>query len=219
MKGLLIKDMRILLRQKTTFLIIVLLGIFLGTNGGDISFSMGYMMFVSATLTITTISYDYYEKGMSFLFTLPVTKKMYVMEKYLMSLLIGIAVAALGFVLNFAAGFLGALVPWKDFTITVVLCLALAMLMIALYIPVYIKCGPEKSRVAILIVIGTIAAVGYLAYAVLQVKAVQDALLPMLGVLEKMTALQFVGIGIVLWALLMLVSIVASLRILEKKEF
>lgn len=219
MKGLLIKDMRILLRQKTTFLIIVLLGIFLGTNGGDISFSMGYMMFVSATLTITTISYDYYEKGMSFLFTLPVTKKMYVMEKYLMSLLIGIAVAALGFVLNFAAGFLGALVPWKDFTITVVLCLALAMLMIALYIPVYIKCGPEKSRVAILIVIGTIAAVGYLAYAVLQVKAIQDALLPMLGVLEKMTALQFVGIGIVLWALLMLVSIVASLRILEKKEF
>lgn len=219
MKGLLIKDMRILLRQKTTFLIIVLLGIFLGTNGGDISFSMGYMMFVSATLTITTISYDYYEKGMSFLFTLPVTKKMYVMEKYLMSLLIGIAVAALGFVLNFAAGFLGALVPWKDFTITVVVCLALAMLMIALYIPVYIKCGPEKSRVAILIVIGTIAAVGYLAYAVLQVKAVQDALLPMLGVLEKMTAVQFVGIGIVLWALLMLVSIVASLRILEKKEF
>ena len=219
MKGLLIKDMRILLRQKTTFLIIVLLGIFLGTNGGDISFSMGYMMFVSATLTITTISYDYYEKGMSFLFTLPVTKKMYVMEKYLMSLLIGIAVAALGFVLNFAAGFLGALVPWKDFTITVVLCLALAMLMIALYIPVYIKCGPEKSRVAILIVIGTIAAVVYLAYAVLQVKAVQDALLPMLGVLEKMTAVQFVGIGIVLWALLMLVSIVASLRILEKKEF
>ena len=219
MKGLLIKDMRILLRQKTTFLIIVLLGIFLGTNGGDISFSMGYMMFVSATLTITTISYDYYEKGMSFLFTLPVTKKMYVMEKYLMSLLIGIAVAALGFVLNFAAGFLGALVPWKDFTITVVVCLALAMLMIALYIPVYIKCGPEKSRVAILIVIGTIAAVGYLAYAVLQVKAVQDALLPMLGVLEKMTVVQFVGIGIVLWALLMLVSIVASLRILEKKEF
>lgn len=219
MKGLLIKDMRILLRQKTTFLIIVLLGIFLGTNGGDISFSMGYMMFVSATLTITTISYDYFEKGMSFLFTLPVTKKMYVMEKYLMSLLIGIAVAALGFVLNFAAGFLGALVPWKDFTITVVLCLALAMLMIALYIPVYIKCGPEKSRVAILIVIGTIAAVGYLTYAVLQVKAIQDALLPMLGVLEKMTAVQFVGIGIVLWALLMLVSIVASLRILEKKEF
>lgn len=219
MKGLLIKDMRILLRQKTTFLIIVLLGIFLGTNGGDISFSMGYMMFVSATLTITTISYDYYEKGMSFLFTLPVTKKMYVMEKYLMSLLIGIAVAALGFVLNFAAGFLGALVPWKDFTITVVVCLVLAMLMIALYIPVYIKCGPEKSRVAILIVIGTIAAVGYLAYAVLQVKAIQDALLPMLGVLEKMTAVQFVGIGIVLWALLMLVSIVASLRILEKKEF
>jgi len=219
MKGLLIKDMRILLRQKTTFLIIVLLGIFLSTNGGDISFSMGYMMFVSATLTITTISYDYFEKGMSFLFTLPVTKKMYVVEKYLMALLIGIAVAVLGFVLNFAAGFLGALAPWKDFTITVIMCLALAMLMIALYIPVYIKCGPEKSRVAILIVIGTIAAVGYLAYAVLKVKAVQEALMPVAGVLEKMTAVQFASIGAALWTVLMAVSVVVSLRIMEKKEF
>lgn len=219
MKGLLIKDMRILMRQKTTFLIIVLLGIFMGTNGGNISFSMGYMLFVSATLTITTIGYDYFEKGMSFLFTLPVSKKMYVVEKYVLSLLIGLAVVALGCLLNVLSGFFGALVPWDEFAITVVMCLAAAMLMIALYIPVYIKCGPEKSRVAILIVIGAIAAVVYVGYLVTKVKAVQEALLPVIGVLEKMTAVQFAGIGVALWAVLMAVSVVVSLRIIEKKEF
>lgn len=219
MKGLLIKDMRILLHQKITFLIIVLLGIFMGTNGGNISFSMGYMMFVSATLTITTISYDYFEKGMSFLLTLPVTKKMYVVEKYVMTLLIGLIVAVIGCLLNFIGGFLGALAPWNEFAITVVLTLAAAMLMIALYIPVYIKCGPEKSRVAILIVIGAIAAVGYVTYLVLKAEAVQEVLLPVISVLENMAAAQFVVIGAALWAVLMAVSVGISLRIMEKKEF
>ena len=219
MKGLLIKDMRILLRQKTTFLIIILLGIFMGTNGGNISFSMGYMLFVSATLTITTIGYDYFEKGMSFLFTLPVSKKMYVVEKYVMALLIGLTVVVIGCLLNFIGGFFGALAPWEDFAITVVVCLAMSMLMIALYIPVYIKCGPEKSRVAILIVIGAIAAVGYLAYLVIKVESVQKLLMPAVGVLEKMTAGQFAAIGVAIWAMLMAVSIVVSLRIMEKKEF
>jgi len=219
MKGLLVKDMRILLRQKTTFLIIILLGIFMGTNGGNISFSMGYMLFVSATFTITTIGYDYFEKGMTFLFTLPVSRKMYVMEKYVMALFIGLAVSLIGFLLNFIAGFFGALVPWGEFAVTVVICLAMSMLMIALYVPVYIKCGPEKSRVAILIVIGAIAAIGYLSYLILQVKSVQKILMPVVGELEKMTAGQFIAIGVALWMVLMAVSVLVSVKIIEKKEF
>jgi len=219
MKGLLIKDMRILLRQKTTFLVIVLLGIFLGTNGGNISFSMGYMMMVSATLTITTISYDYFEKGMSFLFTLPVTKKMYVVEKYVLSLMIGFAVAVLGYLLNFIGGFLGAQAAWDEFSLTVAISLAAALLIIALYIPVYIKCGPEKSRVAILIVLGAIAAVGYLLYLVIKIEAVQERLMPVVGVIEKMTAGQVAGIGAAVWGVLMAVSILVSIKIIQKKEF
>lgn len=219
MKGLLIKDMRILLRQKTTFLIIVLLGIFLGTNGGNISFSMGYMMMVSATLTITTISYDYFEKGMSFLFTLPVNKKMYVAEKYILAIFISLAVAALGYLLNFFGGFFGAEAAWDEFTVTAAVSMAAALLMIALYIPVYIKCGPEKSRVAILIVIGVIAAAGYLIYMAIKVEEVQKVLIPVVGVLENMTAGQFAGIGVAVWAVLMVISFVISLGIMEKKEF
>ena len=216
MKGLLIKDMRILMRQKTTFLIIVLLGIFLSANGGDISFSLGYMMMVSATLAISTLGYDHFENGMSFLFTLPINKKIYVLEKYILSVLVGLTVGLLGILLNVVEGFLGAQVPWNEFVATAAVSLAAAMLMLAYYIPVYIKYGPEKSRVALLILVGICVAGGYLA---MKVEPVHQRLYQMLEVLENMKLTQIIGISIVIWTLIMAASIAVSVKILEKKEF
>lgn len=216
MKGLLIKDLRILLRQKTTFLIIVLLGIFLGTNGGDMSFAMGYMMMVSNTLVITTIAYDYHEKGMSFLLTLPVSKKAYVTEKYLLSVFIGVVTSSIGMLLNVLGGLWGAQVAWKEFWVIAAVCMAAAMLMLALYVPVYIKCGPEKSRVAILIVVGVFLAGGYLA---VKVEPVRNVLYRAFEWIKTMNMLQVVGIGVAAWALIMAVSMVVSIGIFEKKEF
>ena len=216
MKGLLIKDMRILMRQKTTFLIIIILGVFLGTNGGDMSFSMGYMMMVSNTLVITTIAYDYHERGMSFLLTFPVSKKTYVTEKYLLSVFIGVVTSSVGMLLNVLGGLWGAQVAWNEFWVIAAVSMAAALLMLALYIPVYIKCGPEKSRVAILIVVGVFLAGGYLA---VKVEPVRNVLYQALGVLKTMSALQVIGIGVAVWALIMAVSMVVSIRLLEKKEF
>lgn len=216
MKGLLIKDMRILMRQKMTLLIIVLLGLFMSMNGGNASFSLGYMMVVSATLVVTTISYDYFEKGMSFMFTLPVTKKGYVLEKYLLALLVELVMAGFAVLIQVGGILLGNPTDWMEFLVTGVSCFVAAMVLIAIYIPVYIKFGPEKSRVAIFIVIGIIAAVTFLAA---KVKPVQDALVALAERLETMTAGQITAIGVAIFALVMLVSVVISIRIMEKKEF
>lgn len=216
MKGLLIKDMRILMRQKMTLLIIMLLGVFMSMNGGNASFSLGYMMVVSATLVVTTISYDYFEKGMSFMFTLPVTKKGYVLEKYLLALLVELVMAGFAVLIQVVGILLGNPADWMEFLVTGVSCFVAAMVLIAVYIPVYIKFGPEKSRVAIFIVIGIIAAVTFLAA---KVKPVQDALVALAERLETMTAGQITAIGVAIFALVMLVSVVISIRIMEKKEF
>lgn len=216
MKGLLIKDMRILLRQKMTLLIIVLLGIFMSMNGGNAGFSLGYMMVVSATLVVTTISYDYFERGMSFLFTLPVSKKSYVLEKYLLAVLVEICMAAFAVVIQVVGILLGNPADWMVFFVTGVSCFVAAMIIIALYIPVYIKCGPEKSRVAVFIVIGVIAAVSFLAT---KVKPVQDALTALVEALSKLSAAQVTAIGVVVFAALMAASIGISIKIIEKKEF
>ena len=216
MKGLLIKDLRILMRQKTTFLIIVLLGIFLSANGGNISFSLGYMMMVSATLAISTLGYDSFENGMSFLLTLPINKKIYVLEKYILSVLVGLAIGILGILLNMAGGLFGAQTPWNEFVAAAVVSLAAAMLMLAYYIPVYVKYGPEKSRVALLILVGVCLAGGYLA---MKVEPVHQFLSHVLEVLESMKLGQIIAVSVVIWALIMVVSIAISIRILEKKEF
>lgn len=216
MKGLLIKDMRILLRQKMTLLIIVLLGVFMSMNGGNAGFSLGYMMVVSATLVVTTISYDYFERGMSFMFTLPISKKSYVLEKYLLAVLVEICMAAFAVVIQAVGILLGNPADWMVFLITGVSCFVTAMIIIALYIPVYIKCGPEKSRVAIFIVLGVIAAVTFLAA---KVKPVQDALMVLVEALSKLSAAQITAIGVAVFVMLMAASIGISIKIMEKKEF
>ena len=216
MKGLLIKDLRILLRQKATLLIIMLIGIFMSMNGGNASFSLGYMMLVSTMMVITTISYDYFEKGMSFMFTLPIRRKEYVLEKYLLALLIELLVALLTTLIQVGGIILGQPADWEMFLGTGAGCLVAAMILIAVYIPVYIKCGPEKSRIAMFIVFGMVAAVTYLAA---KVKPVQDLLMALVEALSKMTITQVVGIGIAVFVLIMASSIGISMAIMEKKEF
>ncbi len=216
MKGLLIKDMRILLRQKMTLLIIVLLGIFMSMNGGNSSFALGYIMVVSATLVVTTISYDYFEKGMSFILTLPVSRKTYVLEKYLLAVLVELVAAGLSVLIQLAGTLLGAPADWNVFLATGVGCLVAAMIIVSIYIPVYMKCGPEKSRVAIFIVIGAIAAVSYL---VAKVKPIQDAGMALIEALSKMTAAQLITIGVGIFMLIIAASVGISIRIMKKKEF
>ena len=216
MKGLLIKDMRILMRQKMSFLIIVLLGVFMSMNGGDASFSLGYMMVVSAMLVITTISYDYFEKGMSFMFTLPVSRKSYVLEKYLLAFLVELCMAAFAVLIQVGGILLGNAADWMIFLVSGISCFVIAMILIAVYIPVYIKCGPEKSRVAIFIVVGIIAVVTYLGA---KVKSVQELLVTLVEALGKMTTVQLAAVGVAAFVVLMLVSVGISIKIMEKKEF
>lgn len=216
MKGLLIKDMRILMRQKTTLLVIVLLGIFMSMNGGNAGFSLGYMMIVSASLVASTISYDFFERGMSFMLTLPIRRRDYVLEKYLLALLVEVAVAGIAVLLQVVSSFLGQPAEWATFIGIGIGCLIAAMLIIAVYIPVYIKCGPEKSRIAMLIVVGIIALVTYLVY---KVKPLQMMLEALVKTLSTMTAAQVAGIGVLVWALIMAASIGFSIGIVEKKEF
>ncbi len=216
MKGLLIKDMRILLRQKMTIIIIVLLGVFMSLNGGNAGFSLSYMMVVSASLVYATISYDYFDRGMSFLFTLPVSKKSYVLEKYLLTVLVELCVAAFVVLIEVGNILLGNPADWMTLLVTGVSCFAVAMILIALYIPVYIKFGPEKSRIAVLILFGSVAAVTFLAA---KVKPVQNVLLALVEALSKLSAAQITAIGGAVFAAIMAASIGIAIKIMEKKEF
>ena len=82
MKGLLIKDFR-LLKGQVYFLLIVTGCVIVFMINGSEAFGVAYVCSMVALLSLTTVSYDEYENGSAFLFTLPITKKDYVKEKYL----------------------------------------------------------------------------------------------------------------------------------------
>ena len=91
MLGLFIKDLKLLKAQKKMFMLVgivtavVLFNIQDGTE--MIGFMAGYMVFVGTMATTSTIGCDEADHGTVFLFTLPVSRKEYVLEKY------GLAVA------------------------------------------------------------------------------------------------------------------------------
>ena len=82
MKGLLIKDFKLLKNQKQFFLIIGLITfMFLVTNDSPY-FTITYATMMFSMFTMSTISYDEYDNGAAYLFSLPISRKGYVAEKY-----------------------------------------------------------------------------------------------------------------------------------------
>ena len=95
MKGLFVKDIELMKQQKQFFILVVVMEVILNLAGsGSVSFATGYFTIVTAIFAITTISYDEFDNGLAFLMTLPVTRKQYVVEKYLLGA--GLTAAAWG---------------------------------------------------------------------------------------------------------------------------
>ena len=112
-------------------------------NGSE-AFGVAYVCSMVALLSLTTVSYDEYENGSAFLFSLPITKKDYVKEKYLFSLIItGIGFAFVTILGCFSkSGFMETLII-----------LSTALLLLALSLPFQLKEGNEKGRIVLFVVV------------------------------------------------------------------
>ena len=82
MKGLLIKDWKLLMGQKQFFVTVCGLGFLFTFVNGDPTFAVPYVAMMLCMFSVGTISYDEYDNGGAFLFSLPITRKVYVAEKY-----------------------------------------------------------------------------------------------------------------------------------------
>ena len=69
MKGLLIKDMKLMLNQKKFFVTIGFIAVMMAGVVKDTSFIISYMTVLGAMFTISTISYDEFDNGNAFLFS------------------------------------------------------------------------------------------------------------------------------------------------------
>lgn len=218
MKGLLTKDWMLLKNNKSFFLIIFLLGGIFAFSWDNPYFPLSYVSILFAMFTISTIQYDMYEDGMTFLFSLPVSRKIYVLEKYVYGILLSVASICATSVLVWASAWMMR----KELTAEEWLSSASAGLILILFfltvmIPLKMKFEGEKHRIATFIFMGAIFALAYAAAEALKYSGIDAQM-----ILDKLSSLSLTGIFAVVFALeavMLVVSVVISMRILEKKEF
>ena len=225
MKGLLIKDLKILAKQKKFFIFVLLLMVVMSFSMEDVSFSATYSVLIISMLTLTTISYDEMNGGMLFLLSLPANRKTYVKEKYVFAMLNLVFAAVLAFAFGYVASMVKQTdIAVADFAASVMIVLVAVGMALALAIPVDLKYGAEKGR---MIVIGVLAGflvivmAGYKAIsAVFHIDAVAE-LTKLLARIESKALLAALLTGGPLVALLLVlyVSYLVSNRIMMKKEF
>ena len=210
MKGLLLKDLAILKQQGRSIFIIVAIAVFMMMSGNDITFAIAYANILFVMFGITTLNYDAFDNGFSFLFTLPITRKMYVAEKYLFSLMCVVTGLSLSAILMLVTGNMNS----EAIGFIVGYAMAEIFLLSAL-LPIELKFGPEKGRIAMIVIFAIVFA---LVFGIKKVVGV-DKLASILISLEKMNEIAVMCIlaGIVI--ILLGISYFISYKVMEKKEF
>ena len=86
MKGLLIKDYKLMLGQKSFLGMAALMAVLYLIIYKDPIVAVVFITVMCTMFTVSTLSYDEYENGMAYLFTLPISRNTYVLEKYAFAL-------------------------------------------------------------------------------------------------------------------------------------
>ena len=184
--------------------------------------AVGYISALGVMMTLGTLGYDEFEGGYPYLFTLPVTRRTYVREKYVFCLLGAMAGAAFGTILCPAVSALkgeaGAM-PFSDliFTGVVTMCV-IFIVMAGIMIPVRLKFGTEKSRIVLFGIFAVITAAAFV------IKSSKSAFLEEIAekldvFSAKVSGLTVLFAVICVTAVLLIISEQISERILEKKEY
>lgn len=217
MKGLLEKDLRLMISRKQSILIFIVASLFVAfTMEG--SFVVSYLTMLFTVIAISTLSYDEYDNGFAFLMTLPFSRKTYVREKYIFTLLAEITAWIVSVILYYAVNMIkGVRLDLLSEAPVLLMYLPLLFLMACMMLPIQFRFGAEKSRTAYFIVIGGLAV---LLFIVFKLIGSGDG---SIDIIE--TALSFLlsPVGIItvtaVFLILVAVSYLLSVRIMEKKEF
>ena len=186
----------------------------------DPGFIVSYTMIILLFMTVSTISYDDFDNGMAFLFTLPVDRKTYAREKYALGLMVAVAswsfavavnVVYMVFMAKESANVIGETV------LTNLMIFPVALIMWEVILPLQLKFGAEKARIVLFIVAGAIAALGVISSKIAEGREGQ-----MNNLVKTLEQIGPMGIGIALFAVAiagLLISYASSVRIVEKKEY
>ena len=227
MKTLLVKDYRILFTNKKSFIWILGIGILMLATTMEIDFLVGYMMMLTLLLSAGTINYDELDNGMSFLMTLPASRKTYAVEKYVLTFINSLVCGGVIFALYLMTkGFVDWGFEIGDMAAITLGWIAGICFASSVMLPLYMKFSAEKRRVVLLIFAGTIAVIVFAAESVIN-KLAGDGI-PNGGQVvigDIITGIELMNPAVILLcvfgiaAVCVAISVFISIRIMQKKEF
>ena len=204
MKGLFVKDLKLLKNQKSFILIFAaVIIIYLFTDITAMA-AIGDATFVGTMFVMSTISYDEYDNGNAFLFTLPFSRKSYVVEKYLFALVTGGVSWLVSTVLSAICD------AARDLT-AVTSDYIFASLLIAA------EFGGNRGTIAMLLSVCIASLVAYIA--VRGLKFFDIDIHSMLNALQAVSLLAFSLVSLAISAVCFMISMQIGIKIVEKKEF
>ena len=221
MKGLLIKDIRLMRNQGGLRLaMLILVALFLGVLS-DVapSFVVAYITIFLSIFVASTISYDEFDNGYLFLMTLPVTRKKYVDEKYIFGIIISVFAwcvgMAAGTALMIAQGAKTGAGEWIGGNLMYI---CIAWVFMSIMTPLRLRFDSEKARYANIFMFALIAAAAYGVSRISQYVP-ENILGKISGFFSTLgdNGILALCAGIAVAALL--VSYICSQRIMAKKEF
>lgn len=217
MKGLLIKDFKLLKGQKNFFMAIMAISIIMIITSPGTSFPIGFLGLVGSLFSLSSISYDEFDNGNAFLFSLPITRKDYVLEKYIFGLISGMTSLLLGTVISLVAIGITKTGSFNEIFITAGSLFPTILLILSIMLPFILKFGGEKGSIAIIGVMGFIFVIG-----LLLIKATEFMGIDLYALLKKLPQFEpqmYVLLFLLLSVIVLTISYLISLAIMKKKEF
>lgn len=216
MKGLLIKDFKLMKNQKSFLILMLAASVYVTFALENASFIIAYMTFLYCIFVISTISYDEFDNGYAFLFTLPFSRKEYAIEKYFFGMLwcfAGVLVSTVIYIIGMRIK--GTACEALEVVSASIIYFSIGIMVMAFALPIQLKYGNVKSGAAIVAVSILLAMVGY----ILCTLPIMDALLPdFIHMIETTSAGVLGGILLAVALVIMFISLLISMRVVEKRE-
>lgn len=217
MKGLLIKDLLLLKNQQRFFLLVFFMSAGMLLLDVNSFFVINYVTLIFTMFTLSSISYDEFDNGFAYLFTLPITRNQYAAEKYVFGFVTGgsawIIVTVFAVIMNFVRRGAGML----ELVITALLYLFLSLLFMAVVVPVQLKFGTEKGRIVLIFIIGIIFAAAFIV--VKAAKTFQLDLSTAAAALTSFAAGSVIAVLLLFSLAAVFLSYLISVKIVKKKQF
>lgn len=217
MKALFIQDIRYMLTQKSFLFLIVFIGIVLSlTQNDNYIFVIGYLGFMGMITGMMSLTMDDQSHGLAFLFSLPIDRRTYVREKYCFIVLIGVLFGSVATALCLLFRvFAEYKAPLDEILATAFGTFFVMLLFVAIMLPLQLKFGAERARLASFIAIGFFFAAVLIAGLVVNFA---DAL-PFIQAFLSMSPVALAGIGAAFLIVCLRISYSASLRVILRREF